>query len=239
MKKFITAVIIIFVLGCIITQINCNEHFYQVPNRNLLGATINGHLTTDKIKRYNSDPNEYYLNDGLLIQSPYNNLIKNSFTNNVKKSLAFASIKEILNDTKTILNDNKSASIFDYENVVQLKPSLNDFKPLLNIIFNGINTVAKKYYLIKPQKLYDSKLFQSKNKYLFTVEILSHVTNYDDDINEKNIQDFDKIHQMDTMTQKNPMIVKIIIQILMTKINDDIDIYINNISVLTNNDELL
>ena len=243
MKKF--TILIIFAIIVIIHYCTTNttsfEHFYQIPKRNLLGPSINGHLKTDKINKFNSDPNQYFVNNGFLIDVPYNEFVKNSFTNNIKKSIAFACVKEILNDTKQILNDNKKASLFDHFNVIELKPKQNDYKPLLNLIFNTINTVAKKYFLIKPQKLNEFKLFKSRDKFLFNIEILSNVTNYDDDIiKQKPIfnsdLNYEKIHNFDTLTQTNPLQIKIIIQIVMTPTNDDISIYINNLSAILNND---
>ena len=245
MKKFIILIIIIFVICYCQTDSKSYEQFYQIPKRHLLGPSINGNLTTNKINIMNTDPNQYFINNGFLIDLPYNEFVKNSFTNNIKKSVAFACVKEILNDTRTILNDNKSGILFNHLNVRELKPNLNDFKPLLNLIFNSINTVAKKYFLIKPHKLNEFKLFQSNNKYLLNIEILSHVTNYDDDIiKQKPIfdskldsnLDFEKIHQMDTLTETNPLVIKIIIQLIITSINDNIDIYINNLSAITNNE---
>jgi hypothetical protein len=235
MKNFIIAIIVIIIIISLFQP--SHEHFCQYQKINLLGPSINSQLSNNKLNMYNSDPNQFFENNGFLISIPYQNLIKNSFTNNIKKSLALACIREIFNDTKLILNENKKPISFNYTNITELQPILNDYKPILNLIFNTVNTVAKKYFLIKPQKLNSFKLFQSNNKFLFDIVIMSHVTNYDDDINSqkevfKNNLDFDKIQQMDTMTQKNPFLIKTIIQFIITKNKEEIDIYIYNLSAI-------
>lgn len=234
----LTIVVIIILIYLFLHNFNV-EHFYQIPKRNLLGPSINGQLTTNNGKFnkniYNMDPKIYNLNNGFLIASSYNHLIMDNFNNNTKKSLALASIKEILNDTKILLNKYNTQIAFDYTNVTELKQNNEDFKPILNLILNSINTVGKKYYSLKPYELERFKIYKNNNMFLFNVELLCDVTNYDDDIIKTKISDYSKINNYDVLTTEEPLKIKLILHFFINNVNNlDMNIYIDNLSAILN-----
>jgi hypothetical protein len=220
---------------------NQRENF-DIYNRNILEPNINGKNTTDyntfNGKRNDIDPSDYYENNGYLVAKEYDNLMISNFDNNTKRSLALSSVKEIFNDTKNILNGTNKDIKFNYFGVKELKANYDDYKLLLNIIFDSINANANDYFLIKPYKLNKIKLYRNENKYLFNIDISCDVTNTNDEYNKENAKmtyDFDKLHYDDTLTNSNPLKINAIIQFII-EINNNYNIYIKNLSVLSNID---
>jgi hypothetical protein len=243
-KKVFYVFIIIFVIFLYCDN-NQNKYVYEgFYNTTILEPNINGNKITN-INVFNGkindiDPSDYYENNGFLVPKNYDNLIIGNFDNNTKRSLALASLKEIFNDTKTILNGLNKHIEFNFFGVRELQPNYNDYKPILNIIFNSINANADGYFLIKPNKQNKFKLYKNEDKYLFNLDIECNITNTNDDFNKQNAKlsneiDFDKLQYNDTLTTSNPLKINAIIQFII-EINNNYNIYINNLSVLSNID---
>jgi hypothetical protein len=124
---------------------------------NLLGPTINGLDYQDDAFQtnyaQNIDPYSLEVHDGNIIMVPYNNNTFNTFNeNNVRESLMFASLREILRNVKSKLNSKDQTKTnygsndafridvfkLNNSNVIVNTPI---FRPIISTIINSINTM--------------------------------------------------------------------------------------------------
>ena len=214
--------LIIFIITFIIISFlisNNKEHFYS-PRINTLGPSINGLNNQDDAFQtdyaQNIDPFSINVkNNNLLLSSYNNNMNKNFNNNNIRESIIHASIKQILNDTKNILNSNNTPIKFDIVNLNNNNININTdvFNPIIYTIFNSFNSIANKTLSIKPVNVAEYNVIFNSLSSTYIIDCVIKI---------------DVSHPLDNMLKKIKNNLSLIIKFTVSKKST----YINDLSVI-------
>lgn len=239
------------------------EQFMPIPQKQILGPSIVGNMTTDynNFNYIHNNVIDPYENDEvysrIMMRSYEHNMINNFKENNTKRSLAYASIKQILFDTKTKLNDNNLPITFNTINIKEIDNIniKNKFKTIINKIIDAIiSTTNSSFYFDLNNDNDTFKVFKEfdNDTYFINYNKNIHIIHSYDDNYEKNQifnneNSYESSFFNDVLTTKNPLILKLIIQFVVTfknndlkcnnndcylKLQNNMDIYINSLSCI-------
>jgi len=182
---FILIVLFCFILYYTFYKKNI-EHFYS-PRVNLLGPSVIGLNHNDDAfytRLYDDiEPLSFNIKNNTIVLSSYNNNNDsfNSFNNhNIRESLIYASIKQILRETKKKLNSNNTPilahNFFNNDSNIVVKPDV--FMPIISTIFSSINANATNSLFIKPITISNIDSIYNKKLNLYIIDALIDIQVY-------------------------------------------------------------
>jgi len=215
--------------------IKIKETFFQ-PRNHIIGPTINGLKTSDDQFQIdfaqNIDPFKLNLKNNNVLLTSYQNNNHNTLNDyNIRESIIYASIKEILAETKIKLNNYTTPQTININrlNNSNIPIKSDAFNPIINVIFNSINAMANNAIYIKPIKIVNYDIIYNKEKSVYLVDYLFNI---------------DVLHPMDVNQPsdknyvKNKLPLQIIIKFIVNNnitLTNNSNIYINDLSVIIKN----
>jgi len=239
--KFIIIALIFLVLF-LLSNKTINESFYE-PRIHIIGPSINRLSPTDDSFQtnyaQNIDPYDLNLKNNNIFLTSYQNNNRDTLNDyNIRESIIYASIKEILNETKNKLNNNNPPIYYTVGSLGKNKYNLilsdhnKKFYPIINTIFNSINGIANNAVYVKPTNI-------TQFDALFNPDLSIYIINsvFDIDVNHP-LDTIFKNNKIKSVSSKNELPLQLIIkfsirsQALDQSQETNPNIYINDLSVV-------
>ena len=239
MESFFIVILLLFVFIFKLTKYNTKETFYE-PRNHMIGPSINGLKASDDQFQIdfaqNIDPFKLNIKNNNLLLTSYQNNNHNTLNDyNVRESIIYSSIKEILNETKTKLNNNNTPPTINTNSLNNSNVNVESdaFNPIINTIFNSINAMANNAVYIKPVRIVDNTIVFNKNKSVYIIDYI-----FDIDVLHPLDALYTKNNDIKNAIQKNELPLQIIVKFSVNNDPQQINysnIYINDLSVIIKN----